>query len=375
MRYIFAIAMAALLTFECKADELDRFNQLYEVAVNNYGYVMSSNSSALERQYLRVLTDLKEAAAVIAQRITGYNRYEEIRDIKLKKYCTQLIGSFNAVRVSTKTSRVGSERDRAGALFMLYTYSNSLKEYNYPGITISRGSSAEKYVMLLEKFTDNVEMIYDDELSDTIKDHVHASYRRFSKHARTLQSKGMKHGFSITKYLNRATSAINSQRIGGKHGDSRGELYSAIQQLASFAAPLASEPVVSANKMAAPVSKGKESRVMREKLNRYRKEVINSDVSTPGLSYQPETIDRYLETLSRTEYRKFKRELKRYIEKGYSVDRAKTTAVKKIHSYTLAGLNKISENEAQVILEILSTGKAADDLLLYASPNAKITRM
>jgi len=276
--------MAALLTFECKSDELDHFNQLYEVAVNNYGYVMSSNSSTLEREYLRVLTDLKEAASVITQRLARYSRYEEIRDIKLKKYCTQLIGSFNAVRISTKTSRASSERDRAGTLFMLYTYSNSLSEYNYPEITIPRHSSVEKYVMLLEKFTDNVELIYDDELSDTIKDHVYASYRRFSKHARTLQSKGMKYGFSITKYLNRAVSAINSQRLGGKHGDSQGELYSAIQQLTSFAAPLASEPVVVANNMAAPVSRGKESRVMREKLKRYRKEVINSDVSTPGLS-------------------------------------------------------------------------------------------
>jgi len=57
------------------------------------------------------------------------------------------------------------------------------------------------------------------------------------------------------------------------------------------------------------------------------------------------------------------------------MDRAKTTAVKMIHSYTLAGLNKISETEVQAILEKLSRGKAADDLLLYADPNAKITRM
>lgn len=381
MRYFYLLPVAMLFTVQCQADELDRFNQLFEATVNNYEYATSTNNSSIERSYLQLLGKLSDSADQITRKLSKYTRHEEIRNINLKKYCSLLIGSFNSQRITTKTSRKRSEQDRLGALFMLYTYSNALTEYSYPDIKIPSTNSTEKYILLLEKFTNNVELIYNDESSDIIKDHVYASYRRFSRHARTLQNKGMKLGFSITKYLNYAISAINTRRLGWKSGDSQQELYGAIEQLVSFGSQLESMPVKEPVKVVRTNSSTTAHKKLMQELKEYRTVIIKEDQTIAGLSYLPETINDYVNTLSKAELKAFKRAEKRYMKKGFSEERAQTTAIKMIHSYTLANLNKIPSTELKAIVSNLPNDsddlekEDTDEELFYASSNAKLTRM
>ena len=78
-------------------------------------------------------------------------------------------------------------------------------------------SPIDRYSALLENFTSKSDAISNDD----VKDDVYDSFKNFSTVARSLQSTGMKLGFSISKYLNHINSFIASQKIGWKRKSER----------------------------------------------------------------------------------------------------------------------------------------------------------
>ena len=113
-------------------------------------------------------------------------------------------------------------------------------------------------------------------------------------------------------------------------------------------------------KYASSVVTQSQSMIMFNQLRQFRIAIIKSDPNLQGLSYDDETIQRYLKSLSKSEYTEYKKRVRSYISKGYKRSRAKTTAIKMIHSYTLAKRSNISVEELSRIIDKLDLDQQSE---------------
>ena len=223
-------------------------------------------------------------------------------------------------------------------------------------------SPIDRYSALLENFTSKSDAISNDDVSDDVKDDVYDSFKNFSTVARSLQSTGMKLGFSISKYLNHINSFIASQKIGWKRKSERRAFNNALTQLEKIGTRLKNNSQLTPKPVtyASSVVTQSQSMTMFNQLRQFRIAIIKSDTNLQGLSYDDETIQRYLKSLSKSEYTEYKKRVRSYISKGYKRSRAKTTAIKMIHSYTLAKRSNISVEELSRIIDKLDLDQQSE---------------
>lgn len=408
MRKILFVAMF-FLGSSIYANELDDFKRLLNFAQQNYKRALTTSSSEQKRDYVKNLNELKRCGNIITKRLIPYKKYYQIDDMKILPCCNRLISLYNSARLKPadavrlasgggKSGRVGAditslqstsemEADRRGCYFLLHTWARELDELGYPNIKIPTLPVAVEYSNLLNKFKLCAKGLvgqYENsrtskaakkrqnkkkvaKISSLVRAYIKHLFKRFSDVARKLQKSGMKQGFSISKYVGKVNAYINETDRGNniisKSSDAECEIIDdyeySLSKLEEFGQLLASSSSLEDEKVKARVlqhrciSDGMSTQEMFEKLREYRKKIIENDMSTAGLTYDPQTIREYIKSLSKDEYLKYKKAAKQYISKGYDIERAKTTAIKQIHSYVLARRFIISKSELKSILDRL----------------------
>ena len=377
------------------SNELDDFEHLLSLAQENYKAALKTTSSEQKRDYVRTLSQLSKSTSIISKAINKYKKYEEFREIRLTQRSLQLMTLYNLAKsrpeaalsfasneIVSGRSGIASvslqsvsqmEADRRGCYFMLNMWLSELKKFGYPDLAIPETLLAVKYTMLLHNFKLNSIALVGkkrrnnkiSKISYLVRDHIKSQFRHFSSVASQLQKEGMRHGFSLTKYVTKVNSYINATQKINKFVDKIGvsqEIYDefnyAIAKLEKFGQILAENPSYNSQKKISSkvkIDRNDLSSVksMFDILKEYRKDILANDMSSVGLSYDPTTIKAYIKTLSKKEISNYKSTSRLYFAKGYDLERSKSTAIKKIHSYLLAGKTSISKSELNSIINKL----------------------
>jgi len=417
MRIILSLLVMLSTAYSTNAGDLNNFKLMFLQVKNNYKTALLTSSPEQKRDYTRLLGNFKSAGSEIGRNLTRYKRYDEINDMNISQACNELISQYNMAKSRPEhyasyakgfSIKAGSgaptdalrsvsevEATRRGALFLLGKWINQLDEYDYPDIKVPNNPPAVKYSLLLNQFKLGVKVLRDEKgssssssksssskrskksnnkpknqsnaVSEWVKDDVRRTFRRFSKAASSLQKEGMRRGFSVSKYVSRVNTYIESimklnRFLGNNQAgkEVRDDYNYAMSKLEEFGKILADSPTEDTSNSESDDredtfrSEAKASAVnMLARLREHREEIIDNDPSMTGLSYEAETITNYLRTLSRAEYAKYKSTAKDYIRKKYSVERAKTTAIKQIHSYTKANKITITFSELTALVDKL----------------------
>ena len=412
MRFLSIVLLCLFTCSSTFADDLERFNTLLKkVSGNNYVNALRTTNSAEQREYVHSLNELKKTGSTITKMIIPYASRPELKHMRITQLCSQLSSIYTSVRsspgraleaavdsgggkyflssnvkVDMLTSDFEKERVRLGALYLLFKWSNTLKGYDYPDINIPRLPPATEYALLLNDFKMNVKLLggrksspgqttsksksksksgkkKKEEISDDIKDDIKNSFKRFTTVAGKLQKLGMRNGFSLSKYVAKVNSYIKATgSINGAFGNTllpqevRDEYEFAMGKLSAFAPILAEAAFGVDGDDSSSVASEETSNEMSYKdlyevLREHRKEVIANDDGTTGISFDDETIQLYLKSLSKAEYTQYKKSARAYLAKGHDRDRAKTTAIKMLHSYILARRIKFSQAELIKIID------------------------